>query len=139
MLMKNSSNIRIDVYLWAIRVFKTRTQATKAIVDGKVKFLGDNIKASKAVQIGEIYAIKTPDKRSTIQIISVISKRVQYTEAILHYIDISTEEDILHNTNKQSSSFYTGKRLSKVGRPTKKTARDLTDFMDGSDKVAEED
>jgi ribosome-associated heat shock protein Hsp15 len=125
------TNVRLDVYLWAIRQFKTRTQATKAIVDGKVKYKGENCKASKFVQIGEVFAIKTTDKRSSIQVTGIINKRVQYAEAILHYEDVSTEDDVLYNTNKQSSSFYTGKRLSKVGRPTKKTARDLNDFMDG--------
>jgi ribosome-associated heat shock protein Hsp15 len=131
MLMSSITNVRIDLYLWAIRAFKTRTQASKAIVDGKVKYKGENVKPSKFVQIADVYSIKTPDKRSTIQVIGIINKRVQYSEAVLNYMDISTEEDVLYNTNKQSSSFYTGKRLSKVGRPTKKTARDLNEFMDG--------
>ena len=131
MLMIFNSNVRIDVYLWSIRMFKTRTQATKAIVDGKVKLKGENFKANKFVQIAEVYSIKTTEKRSTIQVTGIINKRVQYTEAVLNYMDVSTEEDILYNTNKQTSSFYTGKRQSKVGRPTKKTARDLNEFMDG--------
>ena len=61
--------------------------------------------------------------------IGIIEKRVGYEEAIKNYIDITPEED--KELNKSfASSFYTGKRLSKVGRPTKQNRRKLDDFMD---------
>ena len=61
--------------------------------------------------------------------IGIIEKRVGYEEAIKNYIDITPEED--KELNKSlASSCYTGKRLSKVGRPTKQNRRKLDDFMD---------
>ncbi len=129
--MNNKNFVRIDQYLWAIRMFKTRTQATNAISEGKVKLNGEPTKPSHATKIGEVYNIKTSDKRMSVQVGSIIAKRVQYSEAILHYYDVSTDEEKEFATNKLSSSFYTGKRLSKVGRPTKKDQRDMQTFMGG--------
>jgi ribosome-associated heat shock protein Hsp15 len=131
--MKPANAVRIDLYLWSIRLFKTRTQATKAISEGKVKLKDENFKPSRTVQIGEVYAIKNSERRISIQVTAIINKRVKYAEAILNYYDVSTEEDKQFNTNKLSSSFFTGKRQSKVGRPTKKNARDLSEFFGGDD------
>ena len=50
--------LRIDKYLWAIRLFKTRSQAADACDNGKVKLLGTNVKASKAVNLGDVYDVK---------------------------------------------------------------------------------
>ncbi|MEI2710204.1 MAG: S4 domain-containing protein [Chitinophagaceae bacterium] len=50
--------LRIDKYLWAIRLFKTRSQAGDACDNGKVKWLGNNVKAAKAVNIGEEYEVR---------------------------------------------------------------------------------
>jgi ribosome-associated heat shock protein Hsp15 len=128
------ADVRIDTYLWSIRIFKTRTQASNAIAAGKVKLNGNDFKASHSVRIGEVYSVKTPEKRQSIQVASIISKRLQYSEAILHYFDVSTEEEKEYLKNKMSSSFYTGKRLSKQGRPTKKNARDINDFYDSDNQ-----
>jgi ribosome-associated heat shock protein Hsp15 len=125
--------VRVDQYLWAIRMFKTRTTASKAIAEGKVKLNGEDVKASHAVAIGELYQVRTPERRMTIQVSGLISKRVQYSEAILNYYDVSTEDDKAFATNKLSSSFYTGKRLSKTGKPSKKDTRDLNEFYNSGD------
>jgi ribosome-associated heat shock protein Hsp15 len=137
--MKEDKAVRIDLYLFAIRLFKTRSQATKAITEGKVKLKDENFKPSKTVNIGEIYTVKTSERRITVQVSAIINKRVKYAEAILNYNDVSTEEDKQFNTNKISSVFFTGKRLSKVGRPTKKNARDISDFNSGESQEDTED
>ena len=59
----------------------------------------------------------------------LLANRVQYTEAIKYYIDLTPAEEI-ERLKFQASSFHTGKRLSKVGRPTKKQRRDLEDFTE---------
>jgi ribosome-associated heat shock protein Hsp15 len=122
--------VRLDQFLWAIRLFKTRSLANKAITDGKVKLNGVDVKPSRAVVIGDVYNVRTSEKKQSIQVIGIIAKRVAYNLAILNYYDVSTEEEKEFNTNKQVSSFYTGKRLSNVGRPTKKESRDLREFLD---------
>lgn len=120
--------LRLDKYLWAIRIFKTRTQATDAIDEGKVRWNGVNIKPSKTVAIGERYTIKTPARRWTIEVTALLHNRVGYEEAIKNYTDLSSDED--KKTTQVSSSFYTGKRMSKTGRPTKQQRRELDNFLD---------
>lgn len=120
--------VRIDKYLWAIRIFKTRSQAAEACDKGKIKRNGSPLKASHSVAIGEQYEIRTPSRRWTIQVTNLLDHRVQYQEAIRFYSDITPEDDLQYN-QKQSSSFYTGKRESKIGRPTKKQRRNLDDFL----------
>jgi ribosome-associated heat shock protein Hsp15 len=126
----DKDKVRVDQYLWAIRMFKTRTLASKAIGDGKVKLNGEDVKASRAVHIGDVYQIKTSEKRISVKVSRIISKRVAYSEAINHYYDVSTEEEKSYALNKVSSSFYTGKRLSNTGKPSKKQIRDLNEFLD---------
>ena len=121
--------LRVDKYLWAIRLFKTRTLAAAACDTGKVKCNGMPVKAAKQVHIGEEYEVKTEAKRWRIQVTALLHNRVAYTEAIKYYIDVTPAEEI-ERLQFQSSSFHTGKRLSKIGRPTKKQRRDLDEFMD---------
>jgi ribosome-associated heat shock protein Hsp15 len=124
--------LRIDKYLWAIRLFKTRTAAGTACDKGRVKIEGEPIKASRVVKVGDRYEVKTDDKRWLIEVKELLHKRVQYSEAVNYYIDhtpIEEKERIAY----QSASFYSGKRLSKVGRPTKKERRDIDEFLDGTE------
>jgi ribosome-associated heat shock protein Hsp15 len=122
---------RLDKYLWAIRLFKTRTQATEAIDSGKVKLNGAPVKPSHAVNVGEQYQVKTAGGRKTIEVTALLHNRVAFAEAIKHYLDITPEKDKLLN-QATAPSFYTGKRLSKTGHPTKKQRRDLEDFLNDS-------
>lgn len=121
--------LRIDKYLWSIRIFKTRSLAAEACEKGKVKLNGDNVKPAKTVAIGDEYEVKTPIKRWLIKVTGLLDHRVQYGEAIKYYSDITPPEE-LDRIQFQAAAFHTGKRMSKVGRPTKKDKRDLEDFMD---------
>jgi len=123
--------LRLDKYLWAIRLFKTRSQAADACDKGKVKLNGDNVKAAKAVAVGDEYEVKTEAKRWRIKVTGLLEKRVQYSEAIKFYQDITPAEEI-ERLQFQAAAFHTGKRLSKIGRPTKKNKRDLDEFMDNT-------
>ena len=121
--------IRLDKYLWAIRIFKTRTMAAAACDTGKVKQNGSSVKASKNVGIGEEYEIKTESRKWVIKVIDLLGSRVAYQEAIKYYLDITPKEET-ERMQFQSASFHTGKRKSKIGRPTKKQRRELDDFLD---------
>ena len=125
--MPAKEKIRIDKYLWAIRLFKTRSLASAACESGKIKFDGSPAKASKNVTIADEYEVKTEAKRWRIKVIGLLEKRVAAVEAIKNYIDITPEEEI-QRLQYQAASFHTGKRQSKIGRPTKKERRDLEDF-----------
>jgi ribosome-associated heat shock protein Hsp15 len=121
--------IRIDKYLWSIRIFKTRSMASEACEKGKVKFLGNPVKPSKTVTVGDEYEIKTEARKWIIKVMALIDHRVAYTEAIKNYLDITPVED-LEKPAFLPPSFHTGKRLSKIGRPTKRERRDLDNFME---------
>jgi len=126
--MAEKEKLRIDKYLWAIRIFKTRSLAADACNSGKVKSSGTNIKPAKTVALGDQYEIKTEHKKWIIEVTSLLHSRMKYEEAIKHYSDLSPEETI----NKIQSSafvFNTGKRKSKQGRPTKKEKRNLDDLF----------
>jgi ribosome-associated heat shock protein Hsp15 len=119
--------VRLDKYLWSIRIFKTRTLAADACEQGKVKFMGHAAKAAKTVNVGDEFEIKAESRKWVIRVTGIIDKRVQYAEAIKHYVDITPAEE-LERLKFEASAFYTGKRNSKIGRPTKKQRRDLEDF-----------
>ncbi|MEN9299467.1 MAG: hypothetical protein RLZZ429_1780 [Bacteroidota bacterium] len=120
--------LRIDKYLWAIRLFKTRSQAGDACSKGKVKMNGNAIKASRIVAIGDEYEVKTESRRWVVKVTGLLDHRVQYSEAIKFYLDLTPAEE-LDRIKFEAATYQTGKRLSKIGRPTKKQRRDLGDFM----------
>lgn len=127
--MSEIEKLRLDKYLWAIRLFKTRSAASNACDKGKVKINDDAAKASRIVRIGDKFEVKTEEKKWVIKVIGLLPKRVQYSEAIKYYEDLTPPEEI-ERIAFQTASFYSGKRLSKIGRPTKKDRRDIGDFLD---------
>lgn len=121
--------LRIDKYLWSIRVFKSRSIASEACEKGRVKLNGLAVKASKGVNVGELYEVRAEAKNWVLKVTALLHNRVQYSEAVKFYEDLTPPED-KDLMPYQSESFYTGKRLSKVGRPTKKERRNIEGFMD---------
>ena len=121
--------VRLDKYLWSIRIFKTRSLASEACEKGKVKFNGESLKASRNVKLGDVYDIKTSARAWVVEVTKLLDHRVAYSEAILHYIDLTPSEE-LERIKFEAAAFHTGKRLSKIGRPTKKNKRDLDTFLE---------
>ena len=121
--------LRIDKYLWAIRLFKTRSLAAEACEKGKVKMNGSSVKPAKPVNTGDEFEVKTEAKKWVIKVTGLLDHRVQFSEAIKFYLDITPAEEI-QRVQHQAASFHTGKRQSKIGRPTKKERRDLDDLID---------
>ncbi len=124
-----TEKLRIDKYLWAIRLFKTRSQAGDACDKGRVKCKGINVKASRMVSVGDEYEVKAETRKWVVKVTGLLLKRVQYSEAIQYYIDLTPAEE-LDRIKSEAATFQTGKRLSKIGRPTKRERRDLGGFMD---------
>ncbi len=126
---EKKEKLRLDKYLWSIRVFKTRSQATEAIEKGRVKLKGENVKAARNVVIGDIYEARTEHKNWIIKVTQLLDGRLAYSEAIKYYEDLTPIEE-LERVKQVAATFQTGKRLSKIGRPTKKNRRDLGEFLD---------
>ncbi len=131
--MSVKEKLRIDKYLWAIRLFKTRTLAAAACDTGKVKLSGTNVKAAKSVSISDEYEVKTEVKKWVIKVTGLLYNRMSYAEAINYYVDLTPAEEI-DRLQFQSASFHTGKRPSKIGRPTKKQRRERDEFF-GEEQV----
>jgi ribosome-associated heat shock protein Hsp15 len=121
--------LRLDKYLWAIRLYKTRSMAATACDSGKVKFDGLQAKPARHVNVGDEYEVKTETKRWKIKVTGLLHARQAHVEAIKYYTDITPPEEI-ERLQYQAASFHTGKRPSKIGRPTKKERRDLDEFME---------
>jgi ribosome-associated heat shock protein Hsp15 len=128
-MAEQKEKLRVDKYLWSIRLFKTRSLAAEACEKGKVRLSGVAVKASKTVNVGDEYEVKTEARKWLIRVTGLLANRVQYSEAIKYYVDLTPEEEV-EKLKTIASSFHTGKRLSKIGRPTKKERRDLDDFTE---------
>ncbi|HEV8080621.1 MAG TPA: RNA-binding S4 domain-containing protein [Chitinophagaceae bacterium] len=126
--MAEKEKLRLDKYLWAIRLFKTRSIAADACAGNKVKSKGVNMKAARIVKIGDQYEVKTEAKKWLIEVATLLHNRLQYSEAIKYYIDHIPEEEKI-KVKETAFVFQTGKRQSKQGRPTKKQKRELDDFI----------
>ncbi len=126
--MAEKEKLRLDKYLWAIRLFKTRSLAAVACGGNKVKSNGVNVKAAKTVNTGDKYEVKTEAKKWLIEVTGLLHTRLQYADAIKYYIDLSPEEQ-KEKIKETAFVFQTGKRQSKQGRPTKKQKRELDDFI----------
>jgi ribosome-associated heat shock protein Hsp15 len=120
--------LRIDKYLWAIRIFKTRSLASEACDSGKVKCNGESVKPSRNVHINDEFEIKTASRKWKIRVSQLLFNRMQHKEAINYYTDITPAEE-KDRIQFEAAVFHTGKRLSKLGRPTKKNKRDLDEFL----------
>ncbi len=127
--MGEQEKLRVDKYLWAIRLYKTRSLASEACANNKVKSKGVNVKASKTVNIGDEFTVNTEAKKWIIKVSGLLHTRVQYSEAVKYYIDL-TPVDENEKVKQSAFVFQTGKRQSKQGRPTKKQKRELDDFME---------
>jgi ribosome-associated heat shock protein Hsp15 len=126
---ETKEKLRLDKYLWSIRLFKTRTLAAAACDTGKVKQAGTSVKAAKNVSLGDEYEVKTEGKKWVIKVTGLLHNRVAYSEAINYYIDLTPAEEI-ERMQFQAASFHTGKRPSKIGRPTKKLRREMDEFFE---------
>lgn len=128
----DKEKLRLDKYLWAIRLFKTRRLATDACNNNKVKYEEAPAKPGKNVHLGDVYDVRTESRRWRIKVTGLLANRLKYSEAINFYTDLTPPEE-LERLEYQASAFHTGKRMSKIGRPTKKERRELDDFL-GEDK-----
>ncbi|MBI2721789.1 MAG: RNA-binding S4 domain-containing protein [Bacteroidetes bacterium] len=119
--------IRADTYLWAIRMYKSRTLASEAIKGGKIKLKEVNFKPSHLVQIGELYTLSIGELKKIIEVTGLIDKRGNFETAKQFYKDhspVQTKEE------KQAAAFFEVniKRNKGAGRPTKKDRRDMNDL-----------
>ena len=122
---------RIDKYLWAIRVFKTRTEATDACKGGKVKVSGVNAKPSRPVKEGEIIQVRKNSILYTYKVKADIGKRVG-ARLVPEYAENLTPQSELEKLRAPVETFFL-RRDPGAGRPTKKDRRAMEEAWDEID------
>jgi ribosome-associated heat shock protein Hsp15 len=123
--------VRIDKWLWAVRVFKTRTVASEACKKGRVLIGNNSVKPSRMIRIGEVVQVKKPPVTYSFKVIAISQKRMG-AKLVPDYMENVTppEEYEVLEMNKLSG-FVDRQRGS--GRPTKKERRDLEQFTGNLD------
>jgi len=121
------SAVRIDKYLWAVRIYKTRTLATEACKKGRVSVDDMPVKPSRTVTAGDVIEVKKVPLLYSYRILDPIEKRVG-AKIVDQFVENITPEDELHKLEMQDDFFV--KRKRGAGRPTKKERRLLDDIRD---------
>lgn len=123
--------VRIDKWLWAVRVFKTRTVASEACKKGRVLIGNNSVKPSRMIRIGEVVQVKKPPITYSFKVIAISQKRMgaKLVPEFMENVTPPEEYEVLE-MNKLSG-FVDRQRGS--GRPTKKERRDLEQFTGNLD------
>ena len=121
--------VRIDKWLWAVRLFKTRSQATEACKKGRVIIDNVQVKPSRTLKQNDVVQIKKPPVTYSFKVLDLIEKRVSAKLAPGYVKDITSKEEI--ELLEIQRNMLTLQRDRGTGRPTKKERRDLDDFFEG--------
>lgn len=121
--------VRIDKYLWAIRVFKTRSEAAEACKGNKVKVNGADAKPSKMIRIGDVIRVRKAAVYYTYKAIGLIENRVG-AQLVSGYAENLTPQEELDKLKAPVETFFV-KRDRGAGRPTKKDRRTIEAMWDG--------
>ncbi|MEN8156799.1 MAG: S4 domain-containing protein [Bacteroidota bacterium] len=122
-----AKTVRIDKYLWAVRVYKTRTLATEACKKGRVTVDEIPAKPSRMVTTGDVIQVKKMPVVYSYRVKDPIEKRVG-AKIVDNHVENVTPQEELHKLEMQDDFFV--KRDRGAGRPTKKERRLLDDIRD---------
>ena len=123
--------VRIDKWLWAVRVFKTRTIAAEACKKGRVLIENNSVKPARMIRIGDIVQVKKPPVTYSFKVIDISQKRMG-AKLVPNFMENVTppEEYEILEMNKISGFVD---RQRGTGRPTKKDRRDMVQFTENLD------
>ena len=117
---------RIDKYLWAVRLYKTRSLATEACRCGHVRMGGQTLKASHEIKEGEVYEISIEQLHKVVQVKKLLDHRVGAALVPDYLADLTPQEEYERIQMVRQYSFE--KRDRGIGRPTKRDRREIEDF-----------
>ncbi len=128
--MPELKKVRVDKWLWSVRLFKSRSMATDACKSGKIKINGNNLKPSYLLQQNEVIEIKKNGFNLLFKVNQLLEKRVSAVLAAPCFEDLTPPDEL----NKYKD-WFVGKsgtefRDKGEGRPTKKERRDIDEFKD---------
>ncbi len=122
------NEVRIDKWLWATRIFKTRTIATDACKLGRVTMGGTNVKPSRLIKVGDIIAVRKPPVTYTFEVLGVLQNRVG-AKLVPNYLKNITTRDQLELLEMVKIDGFVNRQKG-MGRPTKKDGREIASFTD---------
>ena len=121
--------VRLDKYLWAVRIFKTRSDAAEAIRTNRVTVNGSTCKPSREVKIGDIVAVKRMPVIYQYKVLDLVSSRQPAKNVPAYCLNITPQEE-LDKLNAPRETIFVFRDRG-TGRPTKKERRELDSLMDG--------
>ena len=121
-----ANEVRIDKWLWAVRIFKTRTIATDAIKMGRVSIGGQKVKASRNVKVGEIIDVRKPTITYSFKVLALSDHRMG-AKMVPGFMENVTRQEQLDLLQMNRISGFID-RAKGLGRPTKKDRREIEDF-----------
>ncbi|MBN2635924.1 MAG: RNA-binding S4 domain-containing protein [Prolixibacteraceae bacterium] len=121
------NQVRVDKWIWAVRIFKTRSQATEACKKGHVLIDDLPVKPSRHIRIGEKILVKKPPYARRFSVKSLADKRMSANLVPDFAEDVTTPEEIALQETHRNMRWIS--REKGTGRPTKKERRDLDDFF----------
>ncbi len=120
--------MRLDKYLWAIRVFKTRSEAADACRGSAIKVNGQDIKPSREIREGDVLVVRKGPVYYSYRVLQPVENRQPAKNVPLYALDITPPEELEKlQQPRESIVIY---RQKGTGRPTKKERRQLDDIMD---------
>ncbi|MDR2533744.1 MAG: RNA-binding S4 domain-containing protein [Tannerellaceae bacterium] len=123
-----ASEIRIDKWMWAVRIFKTRTIATEACKKGRIAVAGSTAKPSRTIKRGDVIQVRKPPVTYSFKVIELTQNRIGAKLAPLYIENITPPEQLEALEMNRISGFVN--RAKGLGRPTKKDRRNLEEFTD---------
>ena len=123
------SEIRLDKYLWAVRVFKTRSDAADAIRNNRVLVNDAYAKPSREVKEGDIISVKKMPVTYRYKVLELVSSRQGPKNVPQYCLNITPQEELDKLTVPRETIFVFRERGT--GRPTKKERREIDALMDG--------
>lgn len=125
--MLEEKDVRLDKWLWAVRIFKTRSIASEACKKHKVLVNDVEAKPSRVLHIGDIVKVKKPPVVYTYKVKGLLAKR-QGPKIVVDYVENLTSQEELYKLETNLTVFV--KRDRGAGRPTKKERRDIERLTD---------
>lgn len=122
--------VRVDKWLWAMRVFKTRTIATDACKKGRVSIKGAVVKPSRTIKPGDIVDVRKPPVTYTFKVLRLTENRLG-ARLVPEYLENLTPESQYELLEMTRISGFVDRRKG-LGRPTKRDARDMASFREQS-------
>ena len=127
-LPKVSESARIDKWLWAVRIFKTRSVAADAIKNSRVTIDGSNVKPSHVIKAGDIISVKKPPVTYSFKVLACIEQRVGAKLIPQVYENVTDPKQYELFEMSRISGFVD--RARGTGRPTKKDRRAIDAFVE---------